>query len=281
MSGSDHMSSWLSIRRAGPAPVDLHYRAWGQDGPLVVLLHELGGAAWSWSGIAPSVAAAGFRLVAFDQRGSGASEKTPGPYSIDLLADDLAEVCHAFSPDAPVLFGGLAMGSVTGLRFAQRYPERVAGLFLVSPAVEIEEHARSYLLSRADRVEREGMRAVLEASFENAFPPFCRATEAAAGYRNQYLANCPATYAASSRALAEFVGYERLETLTTPTLLISGVHDFIWPPEHGAALKKLIPSARFVAVEAGHFPPLQAPKTIENLFREFLILNCVGGSSIP
>jgi 3-oxoadipate enol-lactonase len=262
-------SGWLSIAPASGLQAELRYRMWGECGPLVILLHELGGAMWSWERIAPGIAKAGFRVVAVDQRGSGASEKTSTSYAMEVFADDLAEMCRILSPDAPVLFGGLAMGAVTGLHFACRYPDLAAGLALVSPAATLRERARQYLLARAALVESKGMRAAFAASFDNAFPAFCRNDDVTSGYRGQFLANCPSAYAATSRALAEFVDYPRLEDLATPVLLVSGQHDFIWPPEHGAALAKRLRSARLVVTETGHFPPLQAPNVVENLLVDF------------
>lgn len=265
--GSD---GWLEIASPGGAPASFHYRAWGRDGPLLLLLHELGGSSWSWGRLAPRLAAAGLRVLALDQRGAGLSEKVPGPYTLDLLAGDVAAVCDRLSPQRPVFIGGLAMGSVTGLHFASLHPARVAGLVLFSPAAEIDARAQEYLRARADLVERAGMRATLRASFDNAFPAAYRDPQTVAGYQGQFLANAPAAYAAMSRALADFEGYGRLDQVSAPTLLVPGRHDFIWPPEHGERLSKRLPSARLHIADSGHFPSLQSPDFCETLLAGLL-----------
>jgi len=56
-----------------------------------------------------------------------------------------------------------------------------------------------------------------------------------------------------------------------PTLVASGAHDFLWPPEIGRQVADLIPGAKFVKMEdAGHFPHLQASETLIGLARGFL-----------
>ena len=114
------------------------------------------------------------------------------------------------------------------------------------------------------------MRGVAEASLLNSFP--ASHPEQRAAYRAIYLGNGPAAYAELSLALA------RLEmtpadwgAIRAPTLVASGTHDFLWPPEIGRQVADLIPGAKFVTMEdAGHFPHLQAPETLIGLARGFL-----------
>jgi 3-oxoadipate enol-lactonase len=54
-------------------------------------------------------------------------------------------------------------------------------------------------------------------------------------------------------------------------LVVSGAHDFLWPPAVGREVAALITSARFEVMEdAGHFPHLQAPETVVRLATHFL-----------
>jgi 3-oxoadipate enol-lactonase len=59
--------------------------------------------------------------------------------------------------------------------------------------------------------------------------------------------------------------------IRAPTLVASGAHDFLWPPQIGEQVAALIPGARFAVMEdAGHFPHLQAPQSLARLARGFL-----------
>jgi len=67
--------------------VSLHYALAGQQGPSVVLLHELGGTMNSWNKVAPRLATR-YRVLRYDQRGSGLSEKVRQEFSNDVLVED-------------------------------------------------------------------------------------------------------------------------------------------------------------------------------------------------
>ena len=66
------------------------------DGPVVVLLHELGGTLHSWDAVAPKLAAR-YRVLRYDQRGSGSSEKVRQEFSNDTLVEDLEALLKAAS----------------------------------------------------------------------------------------------------------------------------------------------------------------------------------------
>ena len=67
--------------------VSLHYTIEGARGPAVVLMHELGGTLHSWDAVAPKLAAR-HRVLRYDQRGSGLSEKVRQDFTNDMLVDD-------------------------------------------------------------------------------------------------------------------------------------------------------------------------------------------------
>ena len=68
--------------------VSIHYQLAGERGPVVVLLHELGGTLDSWDGVAPGLAER-FRVLRYDQRGQGLTEKVRAQFSNDDAVGDL------------------------------------------------------------------------------------------------------------------------------------------------------------------------------------------------
>jgi 3-oxoadipate enol-lactonase len=123
---------------------------------------------------------------------------------------------------------------------------------------------------RAEKARVVGMRGVAEASLANSFQ--ANHPEQRAAYRAIYLGNDPAAYAELSLALARLeMSAADWGAIRAPTLVASGAHDFLWPPEIGRQAADLIPNAKFVTMEnAGHFPHLQAPQTLTGLARGFL-----------
>lgn len=82
------------------------------DGPLLVAVHGFPDNHHVWDGIAAALS--DFRVVAYDVRGAGESDKPAGrsAYRMELLADDLAAVLDAVSPQAPVHLLGHDWGSI-------------------------------------------------------------------------------------------------------------------------------------------------------------------------
>jgi pimeloyl-ACP methyl ester carboxylesterase len=98
-------------------------------GAPLVLLHGLPSDHSTWSGLAPDLAAEGFRVITPDLRGHGASARTSS-YSLELMREDLHQLTEALGLHRFVL-GGHSMGGTVATLFAERYPGRLAGLILV------------------------------------------------------------------------------------------------------------------------------------------------------
>jgi len=75
------------------------------DGPLVILLHGFPQFWWTWRHQLPALAEAGFRAVAMDLRGVGASDKPPRGYETPYLAADVAGVIRALGESTAVVVG--------------------------------------------------------------------------------------------------------------------------------------------------------------------------------
>jgi len=111
--------------------VRLHARDWGGDGPPVILLHGLASNCRIWDGVAPLLAAAGFRTVAVDQRGHGESEQPDHGYDFATVGRDLAAAVAALGLGRPVLAGHSWGGNVALQYAADTGGAAVAGLALV------------------------------------------------------------------------------------------------------------------------------------------------------
>lgn len=96
----------------------------------VLLIQGLGYATWAW---APQLDRLGeqLRLVAFDNRGAGRSDKPAGPYSIELLADDAHAVIESTGIGAAHVVGA-SMGGYIAQTLAARHPDVVRSLVLVA-----------------------------------------------------------------------------------------------------------------------------------------------------
>ncbi|MFZ5445545.1 MAG: alpha/beta fold hydrolase [Myxococcota bacterium] len=100
----------------------------------VVFLHGLGSYLKFWRSQLDATAAKGYRVIAIDQLGFGKSEKPATfPYTTESFAENVVELLELLGVQKAILVGH-SMGGQTSLATAIRFPERVAGLVLVSPA---------------------------------------------------------------------------------------------------------------------------------------------------
>ena len=234
--------------------------------PPVCLLHELGGSSESWQAVIPHLQ--GRRVIAMDFRCAGRSEKPTRPFDLADVADDAAALLTRLEI-VQVDVIGAALGSLVGILLAGRHPTLVRRLALFAVAANMSGRTAAYLAERSARVREAGMRGVADASLANSFPDAFAAARAV--YRPIYLGNDPAGYAALSSALTGAVlGSEAWRSVRSPTLVVSGEHDFIWPPDSGREVAAQIKGARFeVLAEAGHFPHLQTPAALAALADRF------------
>ncbi len=82
------------------------------DGPLVVLLHGFPQMWWAWRYQLPVLAGAGYRVVAMDLRGTGASDKPPQGYDVPTLTRDVAGVIRSLGAQDAIVVGHGVGGTV-------------------------------------------------------------------------------------------------------------------------------------------------------------------------
>ncbi len=248
--------------------ISLFYEDAGVGDPPVLLLHELGGSSESWRHIIPLITPHR-RVIAPDMRCAGRSEKPPAKFEITDVATDITALLDSLDI-VSVDVAGAALGAMVAAVMAGLAPQRVRRMVLCAVTDAVDQRTRDYLNQRAELLRSVGMRGVAEASLANAFPEDHAA--ARAGYRPIYLANDPAAYGELSKALARMSATPDLwRKIACPALVMSGRHDFIWPPELGRRVADHLPHATFLELaDAGHFPHLQTPQVLSDVALPFL-----------
>jgi 3-oxoadipate enol-lactonase len=252
----------------------LRYDLSGSGSKTLVLVHEVGGCIESWDETMPGLQRE-FRVLRYDQRGFGFSEKV-GALTVDLICADLAGLLDGLKIAAPVLLIGSAGGADMTLAFAARHPKRVARLVLCCPATGPAAGWSGRLEERAKTVEGQGMRAVVEESHARSYPAVLRGDPVQGGaaryerYRRRWLANDPQSFAALGRMMAKNDLSGDLKRIACPTLVCGATHDTSRPPATIEALAKQIPGATYKLVDSGHFMPLQTPDRFVEAVLPFL-----------
>jgi pimeloyl-ACP methyl ester carboxylesterase len=247
------------LPRAGVNGTALHYEVAGNGPRVVVLTHGLGGDLEFWADLVGPLAAH-HRVLRWDLRGAGGSERPPGPYDAGLFARDLAALLdHLGVADAHLV--GHSGGGVVSQRFALDFPARTRSLVLCSTSSEVGEKAARGWQRLADLIEQRGFSADGGAearSFSSAFAAAHPEVVAALGRRTR--ANDPAAYAATARAFGSYGWTGELGRVTAPALVIQGLDDALTPPGGSVILSRALGRSRLLMVPgAGHNLPLEMP----------------------
>jgi pimeloyl-ACP methyl ester carboxylesterase len=227
-----------------------------------------------WRPQLPAAAAAGWRVVAPDLRGYGATDVTPGRVTLDMFADDLAALLDALGIGT-VVAGGLSMGGQIVMALADRHPDRLRGLLLAAtfPRIDSEE-GRANRLAMADRLEREGMAAYAT----EVLPKMLAAGSIAAqpdvaAFVLRMMQSAPARGAAAAlRGRADRRPYAPVLAATTvPALVVVGDEDAFTTREDAAEMQALLTRGELVWMEGvGHMPNLERPAAFNDALVQFL-----------
>ncbi|WP_374221277.1 alpha/beta fold hydrolase [Variovorax sp. E3] len=151
----------------------LHYEVHGpSDAAATVLLSSgLGGSAGFWQPQLGALIAAGHRVIAYDQRGTGRSPAAlPEAYAIEHMAQDVLEILDA-TQTTQCHFAGHALGGLVGLRLALDAPARVASLVLVNAWAKPNPHSARCFDTRLALLGAVGPRATWKRSRSSCTPP--------------------------------------------------------------------------------------------------------------
>jgi len=130
--------------------VRLATREWPGKGPAIVCIPGLTANHACWESMA-SFLAPDYRVIAYDLRGRGESEKPPKGYSVPIHAEDLAALLDHFGLKRAILFGH-SLGANIGAYFASRYPQRVKQLVLLDGGIDVRAEIFDSLGPAVNRV---------------------------------------------------------------------------------------------------------------------------------
>ncbi|HLX31272.1 MAG TPA: adenylate/guanylate cyclase domain-containing protein [Gaiellaceae bacterium] len=221
------------------------------------------------------------RLIMFDKRGTGLSDRVAGVADLETRMDDIRAVMDAAGSEAAVVCG-VSEGGPMALLFAATYPERVRALvnygslprFVRGPGFPWRSPKHEYLASYEEEalvwgteesarewLESEGLDASPEAVHERA--------------RKDRLLINPGAYAQLGRMNAEIDARPILSTIRVPTVVLHRQEDHI-PIEGARWMAEQIPGARFVELPGGpHMPWLGDWESVVAAIREFVEPVCL------
>lgn len=247
--------------------VSLSYTCIGEGPPDLLFMHGWAGSGRYFDATIEHLDLARVRAITFDLRGHRESDPATGGYTLERIAADALTVADAAGADEFVVVG-FSMGARFCQYLALTAPDRVAGQILVAgcPAGEIPlppDMTDDWLSREGDPVR---MAQLAEPFMTRPVEPelmerFGR--DAATVGRAALEGTLGAATAGS------FV--DRLSSIATPTFVVGGAGDPMFPPDAlRAGVVAPIDGARFALVDAGHEIPIEAPLELAALIEAFL-----------
>jgi 3-oxoadipate enol-lactonase len=247
----------------------------GQGATAVLMLHGVGGGLAIWgdeaSGTLAALAAAGYRAVAADFPGYGAS--TGAPTLDAMVASVRALVAHLQAPRTVLL--GHSMGGMVAQELLHRVPDAAQGLVLACTSAAFGKPdgawQAQFLAQRLAPLDAGlGMAGMAAQLVPGLVSP--QASAAARQAAQRVMARVPeATYRTALRAIAGFDRREALAALRVPTLMLAAEHDGTAPPDVMRRMAARVPGAEFLCLPgAGHIANVEVPAAFNAAVVTFL-----------
>jgi pimeloyl-ACP methyl ester carboxylesterase len=229
--------------------ININYKVEGQGEPLVMIMGFTAGRI-GWMPQIPLFKKY-YRVITFDNRGAGRSDKPTGPYSTRMMADDTVALMDLLGIEKAHIMG-LSMGGMIAQELAINYPQRVMKLVLAATYARQDEMSGD-TLEQAKFLQltpEKKASALVGLAFNK---PFYRSTFGLlARVQTRFMgASGRVGIAGQSEACLKHDTLERLSSITAPTLVIVGTGDRTIKPVSSEVIAGKIPNARLVKVEGG------------------------------
>jgi len=247
---------------------ELYYEVTGKEGaPWLVLSHSLACTVRMWD---PQVAAFKdrYRILNYDMRGHGQSAAPQGPYTLDMLADDVLGLMKELKIERAA-YMGLSIGGMIGQTLALRQTKLFDKMVLADTSHAQPPEAIKQWEERIKIAQTQGMKPLVPSTMERWFTPSFRESPPARKIA-ELIANTPvAGYVGCGQAIMKLNTTARLKEIKLPVLAIAGEAD---PSAPGTRhIGENVPGARLVMIpQAAHISNVEQAATFNQALRDFL-----------
>ncbi|MFO1323272.1 MAG: alpha/beta hydrolase [Burkholderiales bacterium] len=274
------------------AGLRVHTQAAGDHGPRIVLLHGMivGSLANWYFSISPFLSR-DHRLLMYDLRGHGLSERPPDGYGVGSMAADLTAIVDRFAGDEPVTVVGHSFGAIAALRFALDHPQRVHRLVVVEAPLPITASTTAEVMLADVRggggggdvaadiaLTPEFIERLVNESVDSALstlPEELQAAFRARGRRGRRLVSRASALVLGTSIMTDLmqapdIADDELRACRRPVLLCYGAHTLPVMTATCERLASVLPDVRVRTFDAGHFLPREKPAELAQAIREFV-----------
>lgn len=266
--------------------INLCYRIDGEGDPIVGI-HGYGSKKESFMAQTP-VLGKQFKMISYDNRGSGKSERPNTPYMMEMFADDLNGLLVYLRIKKTHIIG-LSMGGMIALKFVNKYPSRVNKLVLINTLAKIPNDfdSEAYIQWRIKSLELKNkdpektfwdstqfgfhhkIRREMKANPKKKFYGLWSAEDLLEYYQTN--PSTPQDIRNIALYFKTYDEYKHLSDIPHKTLLITASHDKLVPKSKMFEIHEKLPNSIFKIIEgAGHESPKSKAPEVNQLIINFL-----------
>jgi 3-oxoadipate enol-lactonase len=252
--------------------ISVHYTLEGlESSPVITLSHSL---ATDYSMWEPQIEKlrASYRVLRYDTRGHGDTDAPEGPYSLDMLAEDLLGLLEALGI-RKTFFMGISMGGMIGQVLGLKAPSMLSALILCDTSSRVPEEAKPLWDERIEVVKKEGMGSQVEATIERWFTPQFREEhlEMVEKVVAMIRTTNPRGYIGCAHAIRALDLTDRLSAITVPTLIVVGENDPGTPLSASETIHERIKDSELVILNsAAHLSNIEQAEAFTAAVLNFL-----------
>lgn len=241
-----------------------------ETGPrgTVLLSHSILSASNMWEAQATLLHRSGYRVLAMDTRGHGASGPTELGFSLDDLGRDCIGVLDALG-QKQVHFLGLSLGGMIGIGLGIHHTDRFESLIICDTRADMPQTMADSWSPRIELALSKGCAEMADATVERWFGSDYAKDPANSAVMRAFKAQISATsvngFVGCARAIQKLNYAPKVAAITVRTTLVAGEHDGPFP-EALRGLAEQLPRAHYCPVHnANHLPNVQNPKEFNQI----------------
>jgi 3-oxoadipate enol-lactonase len=259
--------------------IDIHYESAG-DGPSLVFIHGLGSSTRDWERQVAFFSSR-YRVVTFDCRGHGRSDKPRGPYGIPMFAEDAAGLIKALGI-APAHIVGLSMGGMIAFQLAVMEPDLVKTMVIVNsgPAMILRTRKEKWMFCKRRLIARFlGMR-VMGKFLADILLPEPEQEPLRQLLVTRWSENDRRAYLASMKALFGWSVLDKVNTIHCPALIVTADQDYT-PVAAKEAYAAMMTRAEVVVIrKSRHLTPIDQAQAFNEAVAAFLLRHGDTGTAV-
>ncbi|MGH8724026.1 MAG: 3-oxoadipate enol-lactonase [Burkholderiales bacterium] len=248
--------------------IETHYEVHGSEGaPWLTFSHSLACSVRMWDGQVAEFKDR-WHILVYDTRGHGASEAPKGPYSLDMLAEDLSQLLQHLGIKR-THYVGLSMGGMIGQTLVLKDPAIFDRVVLADTGHAQTPETLKQWEERVKTAESRGMEPLVQGTIERWFTKDFRDKPVVKTIADLIRSTPVPGYVGCCQAIAKLSTTARLKEIKRPVLAIAGEQDAAAPGTR--FIGENVPGAKLVLIpQAAHIANIEQAEAFNRALREFL-----------